>query len=206
MLTITNYFDNSVARIFFIRNCKILHTFYYDLPPFSTADGATFYSIHLGNTSFTHKTKLRYPCKFCIFSSFSVFFLSRMYRHPHKNVSTFIFRMGFQGLFIRRESVEYILIAQTYRFSKYSFLAFQNYWLKADSMFQGEYVLVRVTVRDIEWSMQNTIHWTHHSLQPINIKLCCFCSKRPNTGNLYSIRMWKKLISAFSPRSECSCY
>ena len=41
-------FDNSVATIFFFTNCEILHFLWYDLPPFSTADGATFYSIHLG--------------------------------------------------------------------------------------------------------------------------------------------------------------
>ena len=73
------------------------------------------------------------------------------YRYPHKNVSTFIFRMGFQGLYIRRESVEYILIAPTYPFSMlcksaFSFLFKIIDLIKADSMFQGDYVLMKVTV------------------------------------------------------------
>ena len=59
--------------------------------------------------------------------------------------------MGFQALLILRESGEYVIIAPTYMgFNpayKYRFIDFQNYWLKADSMWlkqiPGEYVHMR---------------------------------------------------------------
>ena len=86
--------------------CLTVVVIFYNFVNFFISVEFIFYRLLINSQIFYH----------CIYD-FITNEQSTVYSHPHKNVSTFTFWMGFQGLLILRESGEYILIAPTYGFS-----------------------------------------------------------------------------------------